>query len=251
MTTLSSIMWANPILALVRLFTQNILTRGKMVLVLVLAAICVVLGIAIGRVTVVDPDDTSIEFVYSFGLALMVPILTLVVASSALGDLVEDESLVYVWMRPVGRLTISVSAWFASLLLALPVTVIPLTASVAFATSGNPKLMSATAGAVALAVIAYSGLFTLLGLLTRRALIVGLAYLFIWELFVARVGGGAAKLSISTYPSAALTKWSEVEPFGLDVFVERSLTAAVVVPIVVGLVSVFLTAFWLTRARVA
>ncbi len=260
MTALGSAMRSTPALALLWLFTQNLLTRGKMVLAAALTIICIILGVAIRQSTTAAPDVTSVEFVYFFGLALMVPVLSLVISSSVLGDLVEDESLVYIWMRPVSRATIAVTAWIASLFLTLPVTVIPLTVSVAIGSSNDFELMLATAGSVALAVIAYSGLFTLLGLLTKRALIVGLLYLFIWEFFVARVGGGAAKLSISTYPSAALVRWipaetlerwRDVDPLSLEILEERSMEAAMIVPPAVALICVGLTALRLARSRIS
>ena len=107
--------------------------------------------------------------------------------------------------------------------------------------------MGAVAAAMGLAAVAYTGLFTLIGLLIRRSLIWGLAYLFIWELFVARVGQGAARLSINTYPASVLSHLTRIElPQA-----ERGFAYAVAIPLVTAGVSVALTTWRLSRADVA
>ena len=48
--------------------------------------------------------------VNDYGLTVLVPVVALVFSSSTLGDLVDDKTLVYIWLRPVNRLTVAAAA---------------------------------------------------------------------------------------------------------------------------------------------
>lgn len=233
------------LVALYRLFLRHQLTAGRVVLIAVMSGVSVLIG-AVTRGRGDDAIEGAVAISSVFGLGLMVPIVALVLASSALGDLVADETLVYLWQRPSPRWAIAAGAWLSSLTVAVPATVIPLAAS-ALLTSNDTGTALAVASANGLAAVAYTGLFVLLGLIVRRSLVVGLAYLFIWELFVARVGAGAAKLSINTYPASILSRMTDIElPLA-----ERSMTVGILVPLIVPLVAVALTRWWLDRMDVA
>jgi ABC-2 type transport system permease protein len=96
------------------------------------------------------------------------------------------------------------------------------------------------------AVIAYSALFLGLGLLVRRALTWGLAYVLIWEGFVARSGTGPARLSILVYARSLLADLAKHQAPTSG----ASFTVAVAVPLVVGLVAVAATTWLLRRLDV-
>lgn len=232
------------LVALYRLFLRHQLTAGRVVLVAVMSGVSVLIGVVTRGSD--DAIQDAVEISSLFGLGLMVPIVALVLASSALGDLVADETLVYLWQRPSPRWAIAAGAWLSALTVAVPATVIPLAAS-ALLTSNDWGTALAVAAANGLAAIAYTGLFVLLGLVVRRSLVVGLAYLFIWELFVARVGAGAARLSINTYPSSVLSRLTDVELLLAD----RSMAVGILIPLIVPLVAVALTRWWLDRMDVA
>lgn len=232
---------------LYRLLLRQQLTKGRAVLATLLSGLAVLVTFLIARNADADQVEITVRFLSLFGLGLMVPILSLVLASSSLGQLVEDQTLVYLWLRPNPRWTLAMAAWGASLSVALPVAVIPLTLAAAVGSGGNGRAVWAVAVAMALGVVAYTGLFTLIGVLIRRSLIWGLVYLFIWELFVARVGQGAARLSINTYPASVL---AHLTGFELPL-AERSLGYGIAVPIVAALIAVALTTWRLARANVA
>lgn len=236
----------NPLVALYRLLLRQQLSRGRLLLAAVVSALVIVVGI-LSAGNSFDRAGDTVFFVSFFGHGLIVPILALVLASAALGQLVEDETLVYLWTRPNPRWMLAAAAWAASLTVALPLSVIPLTVSAAISSGNDGTIVSATALSAALATIGYTGIFTLLGLVLRRALIWGLIYVFIWEFFIARAGQGAARLSINTYPSSVLAEMTNQE----ILLAERSMTNGIMVPITVAVVFVALTAWRLERTNVA
>lgn len=233
--------------ALYRLLLRTQATKGRLLLVGAMTALALLIGVLVARN--VDQADRATETVYAlwfFGLGLMIPIVSLVLASSSLGQVVEDETLVYLWLRPIPRWVLAAAAWASAATVAVPSIVVPFTIA-AWIGSGDAGTAGAMAAATALAAVSYTALFTLLGLMVRRSLIIGLIYVFIWEFFVARVGQGAARLSLNTYPSSVLARLTEVD---IDL-AERAMTTGIITPIAVAIVAVAATAWWLGRTDIA
>ncbi len=236
-----------PFFTLYRLFLRNQLTTGRLVLIGALSAIAIILGFATGASDPFDPVETATGVVWFFGIGLMVPIISLVLSSSAFGDLQADETLVYLWHRKTPRWQLAAAAWLAPATIAVPATALGLVICALLITGFSAKVFFGTLLAVVVAAIVYSAAFTLLGLLFRRALIIGLMYLFIWEQFMARAGGGAATLSINTYPSSVLAQITDVELFLAD----RSIAVGLIVPIVLSILALVATSRRLNRMDVA
>jgi ABC-2 type transport system permease protein len=222
------------------------ITGGRLALVAGFSALAIAVAVAIARVDGGLRIDDSVGFISGFGLALMVPIISLVLGSSTFGELVDDETLVYLWHRPVARWKLAVAGMLAASSVAIPLTSIPLTIA-AYIASGDTTTALATLLAGACAALAYSALFVFVGLLLRRALIWGLVYLFIWELFIASVGGGSAQLSIRTYPTSILARLTDVDIRLAD----SSVTTGIVVCVAIATVAVGLAAVRLDRMDVA
>ncbi len=223
--------------ALTWLLLRNQATRGRLFALAALGVVGVLVGAVVTDDSTLDATVAGTRFVNLYGLSLLTPVVALVFGAGALGDLVDDRSLVYLWLPPVPRWVIALAAWIATLVVCVPFT---LGASVvmAAATGGGADLVIGTLWASLLGLIAYSGLFTALGLRFRRALVWGFAYLLIWENFVAQAGDGAARLSILSYLRSVLSAYTGA---GLEL-ADRDLTASFIVPIVVGLLGVAYTA---------
>lgn len=232
--------------ALYRMFLASQVTRGRMAGLGALGLLGVLLGVAVGASDVTDPAGEGLDLVSTFGLSLFVPVTTLVFASAVLGEPNEDGTLVYLWLRPIARWRLVASALAAALTAALPVVVVPMALSAA-ATGAGGALVTATIASCTLAAVAYGGIFVWLGLRVRRALVWGLAYILVWEGFVARAGGAAALLAIRSHTRSLLARLAG----GADELVEVSLATAVVLPVLATVVAVALTIRRLTRQDVA
>ncbi len=234
------------VFATYRMLLRQQITTGRLVLAGGFAALGLAVAVAIGRADNFTRLDDSVNFVSIYGIGLMVPIVSLVLGSSTFGELVDDETLVYLWHRPVARWKLALAGVLSASTVAVPLTAVPLTVA-ALVASGDTKVAFAAALASAFAALAYSALFVLVGLLLRRALIWGLVYLFIWELFIANVGGGSAQLSIRTYPTSILARITEVDVRLAD----SSITTGIVVSVVIAAVAVALSSFRLQKMDVA
>ncbi|MGH1493463.1 MAG: hypothetical protein ACRBK7_29375 [Acidimicrobiales bacterium] len=232
--------------AIYGLVLRHQITRGRLALFAIIAGLSVLLGWVIGRVDD-DRAQVGVDIVSLFGFGLVVPVVSLVLGSAALGNWVDDETLVYVWLRPVKRWLIAVAATLAAATVAVPVTVGSMTVLALLASGGDGGVITGTIIGTALGGLAYTALFVALGLLIRRALLWGLVYVFIWEFFVARSGTGAARLSINSYAASILAQWSDIEIRLAD----RGLTTSYIVLAAVTLVAVVFTTWRLSRANVA
>jgi len=149
-----------------------------------------------------NPAQAAADSVSSYGLALLVPLAALWLGTSAIGDLVEDRLLVYLWLKPVPRWQLPAAAIVAVVSVVVPLTAVPLTASAFVAGAGD--VAWATLLAAVLAALAYSGLFVAAGFWFRRAIWWGLAFILIWENAVAYLAGGAARFTVVGWATSVL-----------------------------------------------
>ena len=239
----------SPTTAAYKLILENLVTKPRIVSLGGLSLIAIILGIAVransGNADVDIAESTYKYIVNGYSLLLLIPVTALVFASAALGDLAEDGTLVYLWLKPVERWRLVLAALAATLSIALPVAVIPATLAAIIGGGGSRVALGALAGS-ALATFGYSTVFLGLGLLVRRALAWGLAYILIWEAAVSRVARGAARLSIEVYARSLLAHIARrSEPlFG------TSITTALIVVVIISVLAVVLTVWALARDEV-
>jgi len=129
----------------------------------------------------------------------LAPLLSLWFGTGVLREEIEDQTLTYSFTRPVGRAWIYVARVLAS---AGPVLVLAVPAAAAAGLRAGPVTAGRFAAAAALSVLAYTGLFALLGLLVRRSTWFGLAFLLLWEGGVGQVPGFLGELTVVTHVRA-------------------------------------------------
>ena len=205
--------------------------RARVLALGALGALGIVVGAVLGAANDVTISD-RINFVNGFGLALVLPVATLVFASASFGDLVDDQTLVYLWLRDMPRWKLAASAMLSTLTIVIPLVAVPLVATAAAARLDADTILASVIATV-IGALAYTGAFTALGLRAKRALVWGLLYIFIWEQFIARAGHGIRRFALSAYTRSVLSKISGVAVTDADI----SPFYAVVIPIVVGVVA--------------
>jgi ABC-2 type transport system permease protein len=132
----------------------------------------------------------------------ILPLVILLLATSAFGNEVSDRTLVYLVMKPLSRWRIVA----AKLLAAFVVGGVPVAAS-GFATvlvieNGDVRGAAATGVGLLVGAAAYAAIFTWTGLATRHAVVFGLIYVFIWEASLAAYLDGIRFLSVRRYSLA-------------------------------------------------
>jgi ABC-2 type transport system permease protein len=228
--------------ALYRLLLRMQLTPLRIVGILALGAVAVLLALATRSDE--DPLRATTEVAIGYGLGLVLPLATLWLATATAGDLVEDRLVVYLWLKPVPRWQLPTAATFAAVTIVVPLVAVPLVAAALVA--GTSELIGPLLLASLLAVLAYAGIFVAAGLWFHRALWWGLLYILVWENGLTRAIDGAARLSIASYTQSLVADAADVS----IAYADRSPTASVVVPVVVGLAGVALAVLRYRRAEI-
>jgi ABC-2 type transport system permease protein len=235
------------VISLYRILLRTSVTRGRLLAFLAGGALIDLIGYAL-RVSDYANHETDVYIlVDGAALALYVPVVALVFSTSSLGDLAQDGTLVYVWLRPVARWRVVLVALAATLTVVLPLTLVPVGLAVVLAGASSQALWAVTAS-IGLAACAYTAVFTAFGLRVRHALIFGLGYVLIWEAGVASIGRGPASLSIRHYAESLLAHIGNQTVPGA---IEADLWPSVIVLAAVAVAGAALTTILLTRQDVA
>ena len=215
---------------------RQLASRGRIIGLSLLALIAPLSGWALGSA---DASlDDAVRLVAGVGLGLVLPVVSLVFGGAALGDLREDKTLVYLWLRPMDRWPIVVGAALAAATLAAPITIVSIVSAAILTGAGN-GIVFGTLLATVVGLVAYVCVFTLFGVWLKRFIVWGLAYILIWEGFIAQAGAGVARVALRKYTRSIL-----VERTGVDLeLADFSLAMGVIVPFVVA-VSALAIAAW-------
>ena len=186
------------------LLSLRALTRGRRTLVIaVLLAVPALLAVAyVGSEAHPNGPKFAVQLIDLLFLPVLLPLIALLLATTALGGEVEDGTLIYLTLRPVSRLGLVVAKLLAATLVAA--VLIEISVAVTYVIAANGSYEGRTLSALLLANLAgclvYCSLFLLLGLfLPRRGLIVGFIYVLAWEGGAAAVSTALATLSVRRY----------------------------------------------------
>jgi len=187
-------------LALYRLLLRMQITVTRLLGIAGLGALAVLIGLFSRWDD--NPAQAAADVVSSYGLGILVPFAALWLGTSAIGDLVDDRLLVYLWLKPVARWQLPAAAVLATVSVVLPLTAVPLAAAALVAGAG--EVAPAAFLAASLAAFAYAGLFVAAGIAFRRAVWWGLAFVLVWENVVAHTAEGAARFTVRGWAASVL-----------------------------------------------
>ena len=220
---------------LLGLTLRSLLNRRR-TLLLALVGVLLVLATVLFRLG--GPSDAEAlnvtrRLLGDFGLGVLLPLVAVIVGTAVIGSELDDGTIVYLLAKPIPRWRIVVVklvvAWLLVVLLVAP----------AIAVAGvighsDVNLAIGYALAAAFGALEYTAAFLALSLVTSRALVIGLAYVVVWEGVVAGLFAGTRVLSIRQHALAV------ADALGGEGAVDAELGVAVAVA--VGLVVVMLAA---------
>jgi ABC-2 type transport system permease protein len=205
---------------------RGLFGRRRVLLLLPLPLLMIVLAL-ICRGYGVSPTQWGQAVVVGLGLAVVLPVVSLIVGTGVLGSEVDDGTIVHILTKPLPRREIILAKLLVAAGVSAVTTAIPLFITGVLADSvrfGLSLALAATIGA-----IAYSALFLLLSLVSRRPVLFGLAYILVWEGLLGRFLSGTRVLSIEQY---VITIADKLAPTTL-------LTGKVSIPVAVVMTAIF------------
>jgi ABC-type transport system involved in multi-copper enzyme maturation permease subunit len=158
-------------------------------------------------------------------LQVVVPVLALILGSTVVSEDIEDRTITYVFTRPVPRAALLLGRWLV--VAALTTALLALSGGALAAAArfgGNPPERAQVPAEVVTSLIAmavagglvYTALFAALGTSVKHPMIVGLAYVFAIEGFLANLPGRSQALTVQFYLRSVLAErggeaWLEIE----------------------------------------
>ncbi|WP_069466925.1 ABC transporter permease subunit [Actinacidiphila rubida] len=211
-----------------RLTYRALLGRRRALLLLALPLLLLVIVSAV-RALAGQDDTTTANLLQGFALSAMVPLIGVIAGTGAIGPEIDDGSIVYLLAKPIKRATIISTKLLVAMAVSIAFCAIP-TLLAGFVLNGNgQRLAVAFAVAAAVASVAYSAIFLMLGVITRHAVVVGLVYALVWEGVIGNVVPGARTLSVQQWSLAVAQHLSAGSAVTSDV----SLTTGVVLLVLV------------------
>jgi ABC-2 type transport system permease protein len=183
-----------------------VLVVGSPVLVAFIARIVQSMGTAPLRVNGVQVDAMTMfgAMIWILFLWFIVPVLGVFYGTSLIADEVDDKTITYLFTRPVRRGAVVVGKYIAYLLctslVVLPSVMIVYFLMVPFSQiPGTFVSLVIDLGVLGLGLAAYGALFAFIGAALKRPLVVGLVFIFGWELVTLVIPGYLKRFTLAYY----------------------------------------------------
>ena len=169
----------------------------------------------------------------------LLPLVALLYATGTIQDEIEEQTLTYLLVRPLPRWSIYTVKLVAVLVVTVTVAALFTTAAYVALHWGTPELWGEiipgrvlkTSALFALSLSAYCGLFGLVSLLIRRALLVGVAFVFLFELVFANFDFVVRRMTVIFYFRVLARRWLglSASDWSIDLTLAPSATTCVLV----------------------
>lgn len=207
--------------------------QRRSLLILLLAAVPILLA-AVVRIS--DPEDLNrldwIANTLMSGTVIttILPLICLLLGTAAFGNEIDSGTMMYLLTKPINRAEI-VLAKFAAAASVSVACLVTATVAAGFIAAGDADVVIGFGIAVAIGILAYTALFILLSLVTSRALLIGLAYILVWEAIVTELFSATSYVSVRQYSLGIADLLSNVskETFDAEVVGAVALVLAVAV----------------------
>jgi ABC-2 type transport system permease protein len=236
--TTANLAWVRPSAILARATLLQNLRSLRVWALVALASLptVLILGIAAYGPSAADLV-TDYENATATFLPLVLLIVTLLIAVPLMRDEIDGQTISYLITRTIGKPRIILGKYAGAVATGILVVLLPTLvgyAGVAAAVSGTgvslTGILPSVVAMVVLGVAAYSAFFLFIGLLFRRALIIGLLYTFFWEEFVWSLGGESPELTVRYYLLSIPAHWVALGPLS-NLSPAASLPEALAVPL--------------------
>ena len=195
------------------LTSRSLLGRKRtlvlMLLPAALLALCVLARVLAGLDAELERElDGALapDLLGAFGIAILMPLLTLIAGTGSIGPEIDDGSIVYLLAKPLNRYSIVVTKLAVAIAVVIVFGVLPIAVAGVVLTGEVGDVTIAFALGALAAGVAYSAVFLLLAVTSRNAVVIGLIYALIWESLVGAIVPGAQTLSIQQWSLAVVQR---------------------------------------------
>jgi ABC-2 type transport system permease protein len=161
------------------------------------------------------PEEMEFALIFHFIPHALAPLTALLFAAGTIQDEVEEQTLTYLLMRPLPRWALYFVKLAMTWLVTSGLTALFTTVAYVVIYWNTPELWgdvlpvraAKTAALLAFAQVGYCSLFGVLGLFTRRALILGIGYIIAFEGLLANFESVIRRLTVMYYFRVLTVRW--------------------------------------------
>jgi ABC-2 type transport system permease protein len=188
---------------------RQLLGRRRTLLLVLLSALPVLLAVAFRLGGETEVDRFTRRIFDTITMTILLPLVAILFGAGAFGAEIDDGTVVYLLAKPVPRWIVvaaKASSAFAMAVL-LTGTATALAGIIDMVPAGADGVSATFAQVLAVVVgsACYVSLFLVVSLFTRRALVIGIGYMLVWEGALSFMLAGIANLSIRQYALGAST----------------------------------------------
>jgi ABC-2 type transport system permease protein len=219
----------------VELTWRALLGRRRSLLLAALPVVLLLLSVVVRLAHGRDPQ-AAVNLLGAFALGFLIPLISLIAGTGAIGPEIDDGSIVYVLAKPLSRPSIVNSKLAVAVAVVTMFGAVPTLIAGVITAGGADRVAIAYGLGALVAGIAYCAVFLLLAVLTRNAVVVGLLYALLWESVVGGYVPGAQALSIQQWSLALAEKviGSNAGTYGIDAAVNLTTSMILLVVVTVG-----------------
>ncbi len=196
----------NPIWALPEIFrvtVRQLLGRRRTLLLLLLAALPLLLALVFRLFDRIDVQRYSTAVFDGLLIVIVLPLTAVLFGTGAFGAELDEGTALHLLAKPLPRWAVVLSKALAAATLTLLLTVGSIVAGalveVVPAGEAGVRATEAYVGATVVGALCYVAVFVAVSVFTRRALVIGIGYVLIWEGLLSSMLAGIANLSIRQY----------------------------------------------------
>jgi len=177
---------------------RQLVSRRRTVLLLLLGLVLIVVALVF---RLAGDEARAMHFtaglLSSLGVGTLMPLVALILGTGAIGAEIDDGTAVFLLSKPLSRRSVVLTKLVVAAACAIALTSGPmLVAGVLGAGGLGDGLVLGFVAAAAIGSVLYAAIFLALSLVTSRALVLGLAYVLIWEGLLAGLFAGTRTFSI-------------------------------------------------------
>jgi ABC-2 type transport system permease protein len=230
--------------------------HGKRLLILALLHLLPIAIAILVRNVPHPPSAGDLEFALIFTMIphVLVPLTALLFASGVIQDEIEEQTLTYLLVRPLPRWALYVTKLLATLLVTTAMATLFTVATYAAIYLGETEpgfaLVVSRALRVsvllALSLIAYCALFGCLSFYVRRTLVIGVAYIALFEGLLANMDFVVRRLTVMYYFRVLSVRWLEpanTQTWRLDLSTAPTAAGCVLTLLIVSLLATLLATY--------
>ncbi len=177
---------------------RQLISRRRTVLLLLLGLVLIAVALVF---QLAGEEARAMRFtaglLSTMGVGTLMPLVALILGTGAIGAEIDDGTAVFLLAKPLSRRSVVLTKIAVAAACSIALTSGPMLVAGLIGAGGlGDGLVLGFVAAAAIGCVLYAAVFVALSLVTGRALVLGLAYVLIWEGLLAGLFAGTRTFSI-------------------------------------------------------